>query len=82
LVQKAWGYYDDKVNNVPDPECYDSAGEHMVVEAMEVDVDLTEMNTFLAPISSSYLSIRQKIKLDTVMLPKHLSFVILGAQLG
>lgn len=47
-LEEQWEYDRWRVNMKPSSECYEAAREHMIVEALEVDLDLYELKTCLA----------------------------------
>ena len=47
-LEDLWTYDARKVNAKPSPECYSAASDHMIVEALEIDIDLFEMKACLA----------------------------------
>jgi hypothetical protein len=47
-LESLWQYDIRNVNVKPDAMCYTAAKEHMILEALEVDIDLFEMKACLA----------------------------------
>lgn len=47
-LEKMWDYDRWKVNLKPPQECYRAAQEHLITEALEVNLDMVELKTCLA----------------------------------
>ena len=47
-LENMWKYERSKVNDQPTLECYEAAREHVIIEALQVELDLIELKTCLA----------------------------------